>query len=226
MPSSRAALQRGGAGSAGLRRGAHRCLPLPAAGAVGPGRSGSNLQNVEVIRESAREPSDLEPIKGSYKADYDGIFIFIFDNSFSWFTDKSLSYTIHLLQPAFALADSSRAVQSRRLLKTILEESRQAKERLIQAKERSSSLNLEITAIQARMIALQQELSNKKAIVDAAEKELQECAERIAINEAKKAGLCIRCLDKKSLSNVLSFLGKQAETRRVSKYWKALVDEL
>lgn len=78
------------------------------------------------------------------------------------------------------------------MLKTILEESRQAKQRLVQAKERSSSLNLEITAIQARMIALQQELSNKKAIVEASEKELQECAERIAMNEAKKAGLCIR----------------------------------
>eukprot|EP01042_Synura_sphagnicola_P032576 gene32576-41895_t len=37
---------------------------------------------IEVIRETMREPSDVEPIKGSFKADYDGVFIFIFDNSF------------------------------------------------------------------------------------------------------------------------------------------------
>lgn len=53
---------------------------------------------IEVIRETMREPSDVEPIKGSFKADYDGVFIFIFDNSFSWFTDKLLTYNIQLFQ--------------------------------------------------------------------------------------------------------------------------------
>jgi hypothetical protein len=53
---------------------------------------------LEVIREPMREPSHVEAIKGSYKAVYDGVFIFIFDNSFSWFTDKLLSYNIQLLQ--------------------------------------------------------------------------------------------------------------------------------
>ena len=53
---------------------------------------------IEVIRETSREPSDIEPIKGSYKAEYDGVFIFIFDNSYSWFTDKELTYSIQLLQ--------------------------------------------------------------------------------------------------------------------------------
>lgn len=56
---------------------------------------------VEVIREVAREPSDIEAIKGTYKADYDGVFTFIFDNSYSWFTDKLLTYNINLLQVMF-----------------------------------------------------------------------------------------------------------------------------
>jgi hypothetical protein len=53
---------------------------------------------VEVVRDATREPSDIEAIKGSYKADYDGVFLFIFDNSFSWFADKFLSYDIFLFQ--------------------------------------------------------------------------------------------------------------------------------
>ena len=52
----------------------------------------------EVVREATREPSDIEAIKGSYKADYEGVFVFIFDNSYSWFTDKFLSYDIYLFQ--------------------------------------------------------------------------------------------------------------------------------
>ncbi len=53
---------------------------------------------VEVIREASREPSDIEPIRGSYRAEYDGVFTFIFDNNYSWFTDKELTYHIQLLQ--------------------------------------------------------------------------------------------------------------------------------
>lgn len=58
---------------------------------------------VEVVRDSTREPSDIEAIKGSYKADYDGVFIFIFDNSFSWFADKFISYDIYLFQVGHGL---------------------------------------------------------------------------------------------------------------------------
>ena len=57
-----------------------------------------NLTVTEVIREPLREPCDVEPIQGTYKADYDGVFLFVFDNSYSWFTDKLLTYSIQLLQ--------------------------------------------------------------------------------------------------------------------------------
>lgn len=58
----------------------------------------SESNSVETIREASREPSDIETITGSYKADSAGVFIFKFDNSFSWFTDKYLTYTIKLIQ--------------------------------------------------------------------------------------------------------------------------------
>jgi hypothetical protein len=32
------------------------------------------------------------------------------DNAFSWFTSKTLTYTVHLHQPAFAVADSNRYI--------------------------------------------------------------------------------------------------------------------
>eukprot|EP01033_Poteriospumella_lacustris_P004527 gene4527-3236_t len=173
-----------------------------------------------------REPSDVEPIKGSFKADYDGVFIFIFDNSFSWFTDKLLTYNIQLFQPAFAMADSNRAMQCRRLLSNLSEESKQAKLKLVQCEEKRTSLTQEISSIESRLAALQEEFQRKQLLVANAKKEYQDCSVRIEYNEAKKIGLCIRTLEKKTLSNVLSYLGKGSEAYVVCKYWKSLMDDL
>lgn len=45
-----------------------------------------------------RVPSDIESIKGTFKSEADGAFVFLFDNSFSWFNSKLLSYTVNLFQ--------------------------------------------------------------------------------------------------------------------------------
>ena len=45
-----------------------------------------------------RVPSDIETIKGSYKAESDGTFVFLFDNSYSWFNSKLLTYNVQLYQ--------------------------------------------------------------------------------------------------------------------------------
>lgn len=45
-----------------------------------------------------RVPSDIETIKGTFKSEVDGTFTFLFDNAFSWFNSKLLSYSIHLYQ--------------------------------------------------------------------------------------------------------------------------------
>jgi len=45
-----------------------------------------------------RVPSDIESIKGTFKSETDGAFVFLFDNSFSWFNSKLLSYTVNLFQ--------------------------------------------------------------------------------------------------------------------------------
>lgn len=181
---------------------------------------------VEVVRDSTREPSDIEPIKGSYKADYDGVFVFIFDNSYSWFTDKFVSYDIYLFQPAFAQADATRVAQSRRLLWNMIEDSRQAQVKLITSKEKYASLTSEIATLEAKLVALQQDLQNKKTIVLSAQEEVEEMEKRIQCNTEKKAGLCIRTLNKKSLTQVLSFMGKQSAAYYTCKYWKACLDDL
>lgn len=52
----------------------------------------------EEIVAPMRVPSDIEAIKGSYKVETDGTMIFLFDNTFSWFNPKLLSYKVQLFQ--------------------------------------------------------------------------------------------------------------------------------
>lgn len=147
------------------------------------------------------------------------------------------------------MADSNRAMQCRRLLSNLSEESKQAKLKLVQCDEKRTSLTQEISSIESRLAALQEEFQRKQLLVANAKKEYQDCSVRIEYNEAKKIGLCIRSvivannhssliilkhtwcsfcrtLEKKTLSNVLSYLGKGSEAYVVCKYWKSLMDDL
>ena len=55
-------------------------------------------QGAEKIVAPMRVPSDIETIKGSYKAEKEGTFVLVFDNTFSWFNSKLLSYKVQLFQ--------------------------------------------------------------------------------------------------------------------------------
>jgi chromosome segregation ATPase len=90
------------------------------------------------------------------------------------------------------MADSNRAMQCRRLLSNLSEESKQAKLKLVQCEEKRTSLTQEISLIESRLAALQEEFQRKQLLVANAKKEYQDCSVRIEYNEAKKIGLCIR----------------------------------
>ena len=55
-------------------------------------------QPPEIIVSPMRVPSDVETINGSYKAIREGTFKITFDNNFSWFNPKLLTYKISLFQ--------------------------------------------------------------------------------------------------------------------------------
>ena len=52
----------------------------------------------EKIFGNSRVPSDLEQISGTFKSVREGTLLFIFDNSFSWYNPKILTYKIELFQ--------------------------------------------------------------------------------------------------------------------------------
>lgn len=90
------------------------------------------------------------------------------------------------------MADTNRALQSRRMLVSLVEDTRKSQVRLLTSTERYNTLKHDISALETRLAVLQQELHQKKAIVGAAKEEMEQMTERIKYNEEKKTGLCIR----------------------------------
>lgn len=97
------------------------------------------------------------------------------------------------VQPEFTIADTTRAMQSRRLLATTIEDVRKAEDDFQKAHEKALQLDQEMAALEARIAALSGELGNKKSVLKAAHAEMDEMNKRIEYNLEKKNGLCIRC---------------------------------
>lgn len=186
----------------------------------------SHERKPEAIFQEARVPSDIESIEGSFKAQREGTLVLFFDNSFSWFTSKFLTYKIQLFQPAFTVADTARCTRSRHLLHAIVEDTRRAEVRLAKSQEKILTLRSEIPDLESRLEALELELGHKNAILHAALSETQEMGARITANLEKKNGLCIRCLSKSQMIIMMSFLGGTGSSASsVCKYWLLIARE-
>jgi hypothetical protein len=103
---------------------------------------------MEVVTENTRIPADQEIITGSYKAPREGALVLIFDNTYSWFTPKLLTYHAEMclvrimlvflvicvltsvLQPPLAALDTSRCIQCYNLLQVVVNDTKHAKHSL------------------------------------------------------------------------------------------------
>ena len=148
----------------------------------------------EVLFASQRVPSDVEAHAGQFKAPRDGALLLRFDNNFSWFTPKLLSYQVELYQPAFTVADSARCVQSRALLSSTVVDTRKAEVSLRYAKTKLSTLGDEIPALEGELAALSARLTERRGRLDRAYAEAEAMSSRIEANLSKKSGLCLRCV--------------------------------
>ena len=73
------------------------------------------IEDIELYPKS-RVPSNETSISGKLRCPRVGHVHFVWNNAFSWFTNKSLSYTVRLELPPFQLVDKARAAKARSLL--------------------------------------------------------------------------------------------------------------
>ena len=74
--------------------------------------------------------------------------------------------------------------------------------------------------LEDRLCFLMTDVNEKKSSLQLLEDECEHLRDKIDLNIAKEAGLCIRCLDRKCLGLMLSFLGGRASSASiVDKFW-------
>lgn len=180
----------------------------------------------EVIIQPHRVPSDVENITGRFKAGREGTLAIKFDNAFSWFTPKYLSYSVEMHAPSHAAADTHRCAKSKSMLKTLLEEKPALETELVESLRSSHALRSELVDLEVTMRALalqveakNAELKQKLDLAVSAETRLEQFSER-------RAGLCLRTLNRELLMLVHAYLYADAEAAKgvamVCKHWLAL----
>lgn len=145
-----------------------------------------------LIMESTRVPSDTLTYSKTFKASTNGSLLLLFDNSYSWFTTKSLNYHIELFEPRGEDAESSRSSACRSLLARTAKENQRALTVLDGSRGRAQVLKSEILAMEERAAAMRAELDFKGRQLDLAYEETDEMTARIQANQEKLSGLCIR----------------------------------
>lgn len=180
----------------------------------------------DIIIEPHRVPSDIENITGRFKAGREGTLIIKFDNSFSWFTPKYLSYVVEMYQPSLAAADAHRSTKCKHLLKALLDETPVLEAELLTTMKTTYAYRAEIVELETQMRQLQLQLESKSSAL--AHKMAQTLAieNKLEANKDRKLGLCLRTLTRDVLSQVLQYLfsdkASSANTAMVSKYWLRL----
>lgn len=174
------------------------------------------------LAESTRVPSHIEAISGNFKAPSTGKFVFCWDNKFSWFTPKILSYSIELHQPSFAAADNARSLRARTLLHGLIEDSRRAEKLLASSTGDIQALNGEILNLTARIRDLQEQREAKLSRFRSIEEETAALRFQLTTNSQKNNGLCMRILDRNVLAKILSYFDAGAVEPRACKYWTVL----
>ena len=122
---------------------------------------------LETVSESQRVPSDMQPHEGTYKATKSyGILLLIFDNSYSFFTSKFITYEIDLYAPDLAETDLMRSTKGQQLLKSAVDNVKRAEVVLSHSKKKMHVLKSEIAQMEGKAAAMRLELAQRKQQLD------------------------------------------------------------
>lgn len=122
-------------------------------------------EGVTNVKESSRVDSHLAPVKGKFLVgSVPCALVFSFDNEYSWFRDKSLSYKITVTPPAPENVAKGRRMRAQKALQVVKKD----KEEVDESFEKISN---ERAGLEAEILKLEKELAEKKESLDTASKE-------------------------------------------------------
>jgi hypothetical protein len=140
-------------------------------------------EGVTVVTEAARVNAHQEPITGKFLVgSVPCAIVFAFDNEYSWFKEKLVTYHITVRPPSRDNIIKGRRRRAKAALRAVTDDASSADKRLERATQQRTALATEI----ARM---EKELAEKKKSLDVAQKEEGWLKDRVKLRQLQQVEL-------------------------------------
>ena len=123
---------------------------------IGFGVTAEREEGVTNVRESTRVESHLESVTGKFLVgSVPCTLVFSFDNEYSWFREKRVSYTITVTPPKITNVVKGRRLRAKKALEVV-------KGDISEMEERHDAISQEKTSLEDEIKQMEQELEDKK----------------------------------------------------------------
>mmetsp|Transcript_5008 Transcript_5008/g.7059 ORF Transcript_5008/g.7059 Transcript_5008/m.7059 type:complete len:337 (-) Transcript_5008:173-1183(-) len=156
---------------------------------IGFGITAEREEGVTIVKEPARVESHISTVTGKFLVGaVPCMLVFSFDNEYSWFREKLLTYRITVSPPSQDVIMAGRRRRARACHKTVTDDLKSAQNRLDKAQSQKSSLQREIDRLQKAMDELKKSL-------DVAETEEKWLVTRVELRKEQERLLSTRLSD-------------------------------
>jgi len=138
-------------------------------------------EDVELL-EITRVKSDIDPITGTITIPSPCTLLFYWDNHYSWFRAKRLSYSVSILPPTEDVVQKMRTDRLNEVLGDVMKDKEKTSARLEKISEAREILN-------KKVIDLENQLRDAKSHLAVARKEEQSLTEKIEMRKKQADGL-------------------------------------
>mmetsp|Transcript_1388 Transcript_1388/g.2527 ORF Transcript_1388/g.2527 Transcript_1388/m.2527 type:complete len:328 (+) Transcript_1388:239-1222(+) len=147
---------------------------------IGFGVVAEREEGVTVVKERQRQNAHVEAITGRFLVgSVPCALIFTFDNEYSWFREKKITYKIKVTPPSFENICSGRRIRAKSALAVVAKDKESAETRLESVSSKHSTLVQDIER-------LEMELKEKKKSLGVFEKEVSWLKDRVQLREVQE----------------------------------------
>lgn len=156
---------------------------------IGFGVTAEREEGITVVKEKARQNTHIEALSGRFLVgSVPCALIFTFDNEYSWFREKKITYNIIITPPSVENIVRGRRTRAKKALDLVHEDIKSAETRLENVSEKSTALRLDIDR-------LTKELEEKKKGLGVYVKEESWLKQRLQVREVQESLLTRRLED-------------------------------
>ncbi|TFJ80634.1 hypothetical protein NSK_008060 [Nannochloropsis salina CCMP1776] len=177
---------------------------------------------LETVLPSSRVDSHVEPVSGDITVHRPGTVVLLWDNSYSWFATKALSYSVHLRYPTGPAAEMERGMRARQVVAAAYHDMELAagKHRVVQSEK--EALTGEVTRLEEELARLHAQLSEKRHELATLHEDallLQECR---TSRHQHLLPLLLRALPARVLLHLTSYFHRSDQVHALNKVFLQL----